>query len=242
MRVATRWRKARSCVTKRPRAWILGEEGLQPDDRLEIEMIRRLIEEQHVGVRDQSSREQDAASPSARQRVDTGIRRKVEARQHELDALFDAPSVPLFEIVLETPELSSSAASPRARSRPFDVGRDEVAQIAEAVGHRVEDRPGRGERNILLEPGDAGPVRPHRTRVGCCSPLTIRSSVDLPAPFRPTTEMRSPRSICSVAHRTAAGGRRRARHGRERLEASLARFYPFHSVIPRRRIKSYSVR
>ena len=151
------------------RAGKLGEEGFQPDNRVEIEMIGRLVEEQHVGVGDEGSREQDAASPSARQRVDAGVGRQVEARQHQLDALFNPPSVSLFEVVLEAPELLEKGRRPLAceiDGRSV-IGRDEMAQLAEALGHHVEDRTRRRERDVLVESGQTqARRRRHRTGIG----------------------------------------------------------------------------
>ncbi len=62
------------------RARILGEKRLEPEDGVEIEVIGRLVEQQHVGLGHQRSCEQHAAPPSARERVDAGIRRKLEPR------------------------------------------------------------------------------------------------------------------------------------------------------------------
>ena len=129
--------------------------------------------------------------------------RQVEARQHELDALLDAPSVALFELVLQASELLEQGRRPVAceiDGRAV-IGRDEIAQLAETVGDDVEDRARRWRagRPARAWP-DADPAAVHTEPVsGGCSPLTIRSSVDLPGPFRPTTETRSPRSIWSVA-------------------------------------------
>ena len=112
--------------------------------------------------------EQDAAAPPARERVDDDICRQVEARQHELDALFDSPTVALFEIVLETAELLQQRR--RAFVCELDgrsvVARDQVAQLAEAVGDRIEDRTSRREWNVLFERRDAQTRRrPQRARV-----------------------------------------------------------------------------
>ncbi len=54
-------------------ARILGEERLQPDDGIEIEVIRRLVEQQYVWLGHQYFRKQHPASPSAGEGVDRRI-------------------------------------------------------------------------------------------------------------------------------------------------------------------------
>ena len=66
-------------------------------------------------VGDEGAREQDPAAPSARQSIDDGVGRQVEARQHHFDALFDPPAVPLFEFVLEPAEFVEQRRRPVAR-------------------------------------------------------------------------------------------------------------------------------
>ena len=85
-------------------AGVVGEKGFEPLDRVDVEMVGRLVEQQQVGLRDQRPRQQHAAPPPARQRVDDGVGRQVEPRQHQLDALLEAPAVALFELVLQLAE------------------------------------------------------------------------------------------------------------------------------------------
>jgi hypothetical protein len=150
------------------RAAILGQERFEPENRVEVEMIGRFVEQKHVGVGHERTREQDAAAPSARQRVDDGICRQIEARQHELDALFDSPAVALFEIVLKAAELVQQRrrAFVCELDRRSVITRDQVAQLAEAVGDHIEDRTSRGEWNVLFERRDAQTRRrPHQAGV-----------------------------------------------------------------------------
>ena len=87
------------------RAGIVGEECLEPDDRVDIEVVGRFIEQQHIRFAGQRPRQQHAPPPSARQRIDADIRRKFEAGEHELDALFDAPGISPLEVVLKAAPL-----------------------------------------------------------------------------------------------------------------------------------------
>ena len=53
-------------------AGVVGEERLEPLDGLDVEVVGRLVEQQHVGRGHQRPRQQHAPPPSARQRVDHG--------------------------------------------------------------------------------------------------------------------------------------------------------------------------
>ena len=59
------------------RAGVLREKFLEPVDGVEVEMVGRLVEQQQIRLRDQRARQQHAAPPAARQRVDAGLRRQV---------------------------------------------------------------------------------------------------------------------------------------------------------------------
>ena len=139
------------------RTRIVREKCLQPDDCVEIEVIGRLVEQQHIRLGDQRPCEQHTAPPSARKRVDADIRRQLEARQHELDPLFDAPSVGPFELVLQAPQLLELGR--RTFLGQLDgrvvIARHEIAQVAKRVGDDVEDGATRRDGNILIEPGHA---------------------------------------------------------------------------------------
>ena len=61
------------------------EEGLEPDDRLDVEMVRRLVHQQDVGPAEQHARHRDAHLPAARERADVAVDPLVveaEAVQH----------------------------------------------------------------------------------------------------------------------------------------------------------------
>ena len=54
------------------------EEGLEPDDRFDVEVVRRLVEEQHVGTAEEHARHGDAHLPAAGERA---RRRRRSARR-----------------------------------------------------------------------------------------------------------------------------------------------------------------
>ncbi len=55
------------------RARALLEERLEPDDRLDVEVVRRLVHQQHIGLAEQHARHRHAHLPAARQRADVAV-------------------------------------------------------------------------------------------------------------------------------------------------------------------------
>ena len=121
------------------------------------------------------------------------------------------------------------------RDRRVVIVGDQLAQVAEAVGDDVEDRAIGGERHVLLEPGRcAGPAAATPSRLsGACSPLRIRSSVDLPAAV-PADHRDALARVRSAAwrRRAAAGVRRRATPGRGQRGASRAYATAWRTTAP----------
>ena len=111
-------------------------------------MVRRLVEQQQVRLRDERAGEQHAPAPAARQFVDARVGREAEAREHQLHALLDAPAVLLLQLVLKPAE----PFQPRVGrllgdlDRRAVVGRHQVAQVVEPFGDHVEHRAGGGAR------------------------------------------------------------------------------------------------
>jgi hypothetical protein len=96
MRFETRWRNRRSCVTVTVAS--LGEELLQPEDALDVEMVRGLVEEQQLGLAHERAREGDALLPAAREPGDRralarGGAAQVEPREQLVDARLLLPAV-----------------------------------------------------------------------------------------------------------------------------------------------------
>ena len=104
MRVASAERNARSWVTKSTRPAVLLQKFLEPADGVDVEMVGRLVEQQHVRLRDQRFRQQRPATPATRQLADLAVRGQSEPRDHELDFLLDPPAVLALELLLEPRE------------------------------------------------------------------------------------------------------------------------------------------
>ncbi len=104
------------------RAAIVREEAFQPGDGVDVQMVRRLVEQQQVRLADQRARHQHTPAPSARQRVHHRGGRQRESRQHEVHVVLAQPRFVLVEMMRV----------------PF--------------GDDVEDGAARRERHVLLEP------------------------------------------------------------------------------------------
>ena len=105
-------------------ARVVGEEALEPGDRLGVEVVRRLVEEQQVGRRQQQPAERDAAALAAGQRRDVAVAARAgAARPSRGRALVEVPGVvPRRSAPAPSPAPSSSAS--KSASRLGERGRD----------------------------------------------------------------------------------------------------------------------
>ncbi len=80
----------------------LAEMALQPGHRLGIEMVGRLVEQQHVGLAEQQAAERDPALLAARQLLDAGVGRRAAQRIHrDLDGAAEVPAVAGVDLLLQ---------------------------------------------------------------------------------------------------------------------------------------------
>ena len=139
------------------------EEVLQPADRVDVEVVGRLVEEQDVGLRDERLAEQRAPPPAAGERSSTFGRRQRQARDHHLDLLLEPPAVALLELVLQPPQRLERACvascetlvSATATAACAWYNRHQRPEFAEAGGDLLEDGPRPRERNVLIQPRHA---------------------------------------------------------------------------------------
>ena len=121
-------------------AWIVCEIVFEPTDGIDVEVIRGLVEQQHVGLTDERACQQHSSPPTAREAVDHGIGRQVEARQDEFDALFEPPAVNVLELLLKNTQLLQRRL--RWQSRHLERGTvivgHERRQIAQSFGNHLE--------------------------------------------------------------------------------------------------------
>ena len=181
-----------------------GEVRLQPLQRGEVEVVGGLVEQQQVRVIDQQPRQRDAGLLAARQlqgRPAPVLARHAEAAQRLLHALVQVIAVERLEPL---PQARVLRALHGRRALPLQV---RAAAISSRSTSAAPDRTAvrtsgaAGERlvevRLLAEQPDAHAARD----VDACrrraprGPLTILSSVVLPAPLAPTRPTRSPRAM-----------------------------------------------
>ena len=69
------------------------EEPLEPRDGLGVEVVRRLVEQQHVGIRQQQAAQRDAAALAARQRLHARVpRRQAQRIGGDLELALELPA------------------------------------------------------------------------------------------------------------------------------------------------------
>jgi hypothetical protein len=114
-------------------ARVVAQEALEPQDRLEVEVVGRLVEQQQVGSREQDLGERDPHLPAARQRRDVVRHLIVD----EAEAVQDGLGARLELVAAEVLVARLDLAEPR----------DDVVEI---VAGGLEPRAERGE--LLAEP------------------------------------------------------------------------------------------
>ncbi len=116
---------------------VVGEKRFEPRDGLDIEVVRRLVEQQQVRLTDERARQQHTTAPSAGQRIDNRVRRQLQPGQHEIHMMLAEPLVVFVEVMRV----------------PF--------------GDNREDRPVGRKRDVLFEAGNSqGRLPPRGPGVG----------------------------------------------------------------------------
>ena len=98
-------------------AAVVGEEGLEPGDGFDIEVIGRLVQQQQIRLADERARQQHAALPPARQRVDNRRRRQRQPRHHHVRLVMTLPLV----VRVERPQAVADHRGHRAIRRQRHV-------------------------------------------------------------------------------------------------------------------------
>ena len=120
-------------------ARVLLEEPLQPLDRLGVEVVGRLVEQQQVGVLEQQPAERDAALLAAGQRGDVGVVGRAAQRVHrDVDVALEVPGVGRVDPVLERGLLGADGLVVGVRIGP--LGHDGVVLVDAGPGPRGRRR------------------------------------------------------------------------------------------------------
>ena len=177
--------------------------AFEPDDRLDVEVVGRLVHQQHVGPAEQHAGHRHAHLPAAGQRADVAVDPLVveaEAVQHLARLRLERVAAEVLVLLLHLAEARqdavhvvglrrvapSRAAAPRARGAGRRRGRCRRSPRRAPSGPTSPRRPGGSSRSSA----SSAPTR--RPRRATSSPTIIRNSVVLPAPFGPTRPTFSP--------------------------------------------------
>ena len=102
------------------RAGLRLQERLEPDDRLDVEVVRGLVHQQDVGPAEQHARHRDAHLPSARQRADVAVDPLVveaEAVEHFARLALERVAAEVLVLLLHLAEPGEHAIHVVARAR-----------------------------------------------------------------------------------------------------------------------------
>src|SRR5690606_17086234 len=141
------------------------QEGVEPGERGDVEVVGGLVEEQQIGILEEERRERRPHAPTAGERRG-GL---VEARAVEAEALEDPLRAVFAVVLLEMFELVVQLGE---RAREFELlllrggrregllgggeSRLEALPARDRREHRLEERPLRGAHEVLREVADAG--------------------------------------------------------------------------------------
>ena len=121
----------------------VAQQLLQPLDGVDVEVVGRLVEQQHVGRRDQRLRQGHPLARAAGQRVDDRGSVEVQSLQGLIDALLPGPAAQRFEPRLQGVQIVVGSVRLVARAQP--------ARLGHAFGDGVEHRHARRERRLLRD-------------------------------------------------------------------------------------------
>ena len=143
---------------------VLGQEALEPRDRLGVEVVRRLVEQQQIGGGEEEPAERDAPPLAARERSDVLVAGRAAKRVHcRVERLVEAPRVMAVDLLLESALLHEQRVE--VGIRLGELRRDHVEAV-EQIAQRpypVLDVPAhvlaRVQLGLLREKADGRPGR-----------------------------------------------------------------------------------
>ena len=140
------------------RALVLLEVLLEPGDRLGVEVVRGLVEQQQVGRREQQPAERDAAALAAGERGHVGVGRREAQGVHRLVELrVEVPGVGGVDLLLDAGELVGRLVGVVGRQLVEAV--EQRAGLGDAVLDVAAHVLGLVELGLLLEQPDGGAGR-----------------------------------------------------------------------------------
>jgi hypothetical protein len=122
------------------RAAEIADQAFEPQDAVDVQVVGRLVEEQHLRLAHQRPGQRHPLDAAARQAADHRLARQPELAQHLLDALLEAPGLGILDPVLQVfePRQGRLAGVIGHRQHRGVVIHQQLGHVAEAVGHRGE--------------------------------------------------------------------------------------------------------
>ena len=144
---------------------VLGEEALEPGDRLRVEMVGRLVEEEQIGVPEEEPAERHPAALPAREGRDPHLARRAAQRVHrDLDLALELPAVARVDLLLELRLLGDEGIHPHlveglgeARTHRLEA-LEECFLLGDPVEHVAHHVLGRVELRLLGQEPDGHPL------------------------------------------------------------------------------------
>ena len=173
------------------RAAVLVEEALEPLDRLGVEVVGRLVEQEQVGVLEQEPRERDASLLAAGDRGDVRIVGRAAERLHgDVDVALDVPRVGRVDPVLERGLFGTDRLVVGVGVRPFGhhgvVLVEQRLDLGDAVHHVALDVLRWVELRLLAQVADGETRRqPCLADEPVIQPGHDAQQARLPCPVRP---------------------------------------------------------
>jgi hypothetical protein len=138
------------------RARIFEQKLFEPFDGCNIQVIGRLVEQQHLGLRHQRARQQHASPPATGELIESGRRVQVQARGHVCDPLLELPAIAGVELMMQFVQPSAL----RDRVHPLRGERVILGQrptlLRQPSGHDLRCGLMRHGGDVLRQMGDAG--------------------------------------------------------------------------------------
>ena len=143
---------------------VLGQVALQPGDRLGVEVVRGLVQQQHVGLAQENLAERHAAAFAAGEPGDVGIRRRQPEGVHgDLELPVELPEVLVVDAILQARELVGGLV--RVVHRQLFVARQYRLLLRDRILDMLEHGLRGIERRLLLQESDRVALRQERLAV-----------------------------------------------------------------------------
>ena len=127
-------------------AVVLLQVAFEPRDRFGVEVVRRFVEQQQVGFRQEQPAQRDPPALAAGQLRDVGVGRREPQRVHrDLELTIEVPTVDRVDLVLELglfgEQLVEVGVGLAHRVADLLEPIEQALRVRDAVGHVPERRP-----------------------------------------------------------------------------------------------------